>query len=112
MMDDERLNELLRDVMPAGPAPGLRARALSARRPGRAWPWAAAAAAMLAVSLGLHAATVRTAREITQTIGPAEAESAMPELRAIAAGDEALLRRSALWTMQERRDTPRETVTP
>jgi hypothetical protein len=99
-------------VMPAGPSAELRARVLSARPPGRVWPWAAAAAAMLAVTLGLQAATVRTSREIAQRMGPAESETSLTELRAIAGGDEALLRRSALWTLQEQRDTPRETVTP
>jgi hypothetical protein len=60
-MDDRDLERLLARYRPADPPADLRAHAL-ARAPigdaGRTWPWAVAAAALLAISVGLHAATV------------------------------------------------------
>ena len=47
--------DLLRKYRPVGPPADLRARLLVPER--AAWPWAAAAAALLALTFGLHFAT-------------------------------------------------------
>ena len=60
-MNDEQIENLLRSVRPAGPPPDLRARIMSARQ-ARAWPWAAAAAALFAVAAVLQF----SARELRQ----------------------------------------------
>ena len=53
-MNDNELDDLLRRVRPAGPPPELRARILASRPARPAWPWAAAAAALLALTIGLQ----------------------------------------------------------
>lgn len=56
-MTDPDIEDLLRSYQPAGPPPGLRERVLAWTIPSRrAWPWAAAAAALLAATAVLHAA--------------------------------------------------------
>jgi hypothetical protein len=61
-MDDDRIDQVLRQVQPAGPPPHLRARILAARRPvRRSWPWAAAAAALLALTVWLRGADANLA---------------------------------------------------
>ena len=49
-MKDQEIERLLAGARPVGPRPELRARILSRRPVRRAWPWAAAAAAMLALT--------------------------------------------------------------
>ena len=51
---------LLRRYRPVGPPLDLRSRILVPERP--AWPWAVAAAALLALTVGFHAATSRLDR--------------------------------------------------
>lgn len=55
-MNDSELEELLKRVRPAGPAAHLRARILSATAPRPAWPWIAAAAAVLLTTVTLQVA--------------------------------------------------------
>jgi hypothetical protein len=57
------IEDTLRRYRPSGPPATLRDRVL-APPVGRTWPWAAAAAALLAVTLGLQAATRATWRDI------------------------------------------------
>jgi hypothetical protein len=61
-MNDDGVERLLARYRPADPDPALAeaiATAASAddptRRPGRTWPWAVAAAALLGITIGLHA---------------------------------------------------------
>lgn len=64
-MDDDRIEQLLRQVMPPGPPPHLRARILSASRPAkRSWPWAAAAAALFLSALGLELSAGHHRRQV------------------------------------------------
>lgn len=58
-MDDAELEDLLGRVRPAGPPPGLRARIAERRRPLRAWPWVAAAAALLVITAVLQVSAER-----------------------------------------------------
>lgn len=53
-MNDEQLEDRLRQVRPAGPRPELRASIVAARPAARAWPWAVAAAGLLAVAVALQ----------------------------------------------------------
>lgn len=53
-MNDSDIEDLLRKYRPVGPPPRLRARILSAQNAPRVWPWASAAAALLASALALH----------------------------------------------------------
>ena len=62
-MNDDRLEDLLRQVRPTGPPPGLRARITAPRRVQRVWPWALAAAAMLFISVALHASASAAAAQ-------------------------------------------------
>lgn len=59
-MDEPRLEQFLRQYRPVGPPADLRTRVLTPPPPGRVWPWAAAAAALLAVGVALQTVTVRT----------------------------------------------------
>jgi hypothetical protein len=59
--------DLLRKYRPAGAPADLRARLLVPER--AAWPWMAAAAALLALTVGLHAATAVMAK---QSLAPTE----------------------------------------
>lgn len=89
-MDDEKVRELLSRYRPVAPREQLRGRALSAPPPRqRSWPWAAAAAALIAATVGVHAAANRAvARQEPASPG---SESAL----ATALGDDAEARRAA-----------------
>lgn len=61
-MQNEDLEQLLHRYEPAAPPPSLRARVMNVHGGAtRAWPWAAAAAALLALTVWLHDATTRVA---------------------------------------------------
>ena len=56
-MKDDDLERLLQRYEPAAPPASLRARAIGARTEAKpAWPWAVAAAALLAMTVWLHGA--------------------------------------------------------
>ena len=65
-MTDDQIENLLRRVRPAGPPPELRARILSASPPRRAWPWLAAAGALLMMVVSLQS----SAGQLRQQIQP------------------------------------------
>jgi hypothetical protein len=83
-MDETRITELLRRFKPVGPPPELRMFALYPVRADRIWPWATAAAALLAAALGLHVAADRTLATIAVPIDP----SSVDALAAAMGGDE------------------------
>ena len=60
-MHESDVEQLLRRYQPAGPPPELETRIFAPARPLRTWPWATAAAALLALTAGLHVATNRLA---------------------------------------------------
>jgi hypothetical protein len=67
-MHDRDVERLLRRYRPADPAQSLDERIAGlagapTRREPRAWPWAAAAAALLAITVGLHASVRSPANE-------------------------------------------------
>lgn len=58
-MTHDPTEDQLRRWRPVGPPADLRSRILEAPEPKRAWPWAAAAAALLAVTVASNALTWR-----------------------------------------------------
>ena len=71
MNDDRDIETLLRRYRPLEPPPDLRVRVLSAPADTRrAWPWAVAAAALLAASVGLHVARELVVRQLGSTERP------------------------------------------
>lgn len=76
MKDDEILDPLRR-YRPVGPPPRLRGRVVQAKPAARTWPWAVAAAALLAFSIALNT----SARKIdadTSLLVPASAPPSNP----------------------------------
>ncbi len=91
-MDDRDLEELLRRYKPGGPPPELRARIVSTSLVRRTWPWAAAAAALLALTIGVHASAGRTQNELFRSLGqPPSTGEAFRALREVATDDEIAL---------------------
>jgi len=71
-MNEDDIERLLATAQPSGPRPDLRARILSRRPSRRAWPWAVAAAAMLALTALLQsgASAARAAVRTTSAATP------------------------------------------
>ena len=85
-MDDDKVRELLSRYQPIWPPSGLRERAFAAStHRSRTWPWAAAAAALLAAAIGLHVATNRV---LARVAAPAVSLS-VDALATAMGGDEA-----------------------
>jgi hypothetical protein len=92
-MTDPELEDLLRRYQPAGPPAALRARILGDTTPvGRTWPWAVAAAVLLATVVGTHAFTHDTYRQVKRDLEMRS--SGLQQLPALSAaiGDDELLR--------------------
>jgi hypothetical protein len=103
-MDDRELEEVLGRYRPRGPSSDLRQSVL-AGRPGRVWPWAVAAAALLAMTIGFSSAAER--------LRPAAIAPPQPVLQAWVdaqpmdkAEIEWSLERLALITAVQQRDSP------
>jgi hypothetical protein len=67
-MSEHELDELLRRYRPATPPAELRNRLTSVRPTRRTWPWAAAAAAVFLVTVGLHVSTERIYRVLGDSV--------------------------------------------
>ena len=86
-MRDDDIETVLKRYRPVGPDPGLRGRILARAAPRRAWPWAAAAAALLAATAGFHAATARLQGLPTATPNEQARAAAVDELTIGLGGD-------------------------
>src|SRR5690349_13917537 len=115
-MRDHEIDALLQSVRPAGPPPWLRERLVEQGTPARSWPWVAAAAALLAMTIGLQllAAGVRVdgsgaaARAV-------ETDEQDTEALSVAFGDDAAALQAALRRRELdalRRADPEPTPTP
>ena len=75
-MDDDKVWELIGRYRPVGPPDALRARALASPVPAaRTWPWAAAAAALLAATVGFHTAANRAIAAVAEPADPLSMEA-------------------------------------
>jgi hypothetical protein len=99
--DDELLRELNR-YRPVGPPPRLRDRVLQMKQPARTWPWAVAAAALLALSVALNAGARRIEAD-TSVLLPAS-ERAPDPFDEVPAGLRAMAEREAFFTRLEQGD--------
>lgn len=90
-MDDQQVEDLLKRYRPAAPPDSLRERCLTPLRPTRVWPWAAAAAALFAITVGLEAAAGALARAAV-VVAPDPTAQAIAELAEALGGDAAARR--------------------
>ena len=80
-MDDRDLETMLGRYRPAAADAGLKGRVLGpAAATGRTWPWAVAAAALLAMSLGLHMNASRGMAKMQAGLPPDERAVALQGL--------------------------------
>jgi hypothetical protein len=94
-MTDPEIEDLLRRYRPAGPPPDLRGRVMTEAAPvGRTWPWAAAAAVLLATVVGLNLAAEHTYDDLRQ--GVLQTANTVPPLSPLdpALEDDELFRRT------------------
>jgi hypothetical protein len=87
-VNDRDVDSLLRRYRPAGPSEELRARCLAPARAHlrRTWPWATAAAALLAITLSLHIAATRASARISVPAPSDPAADAVVSLTEILGG--------------------------
>ena len=110
MKDDNDLENLLRRYEPVGPSASLRARVVGARTSSRTWPWAAAAAALLALSVWLGASAERLMQRNEVDVAASQRLREVNALTEII-GDAENPRALAEW-MIERRDADRALESP
>jgi hypothetical protein len=94
-MNEPDVEDLLRRYRPVGPPPELRGRVVAPVPPvRRAWPWAAAAAALLASVCVLQVSTRNIYQSVGHAVGGGEVVNLdeFPALRAAIADDELLER--------------------
>lgn len=104
-VDDQQAEALLKRYRPAGPPEALRERCLTPLQVARVWPWAAAAAALLATTLGVQMAAGAAMAGAKITSAPDPSADAVADL-AEALGGDAAARRAAeeIIDLQMRRD--------
>ena len=78
-MNDDEIERRLRGTRPIGPSPELRARIFARRPQKRAWPWAVAAAALLALTTLLQVGAT-AARQGVRAAAAAASPDAESEL--------------------------------
>ena len=92
--EEDDILALLRAVVPLGPPPDLRERIFAAGQPS-AWRWAAAAAALLIVTMALQSWTDRIAQVVRPSSPTASAVAGLTDL--LGGGEEA--RSIAAWVV-------------
>ena len=96
MRDDDILDPLRR-YRPAGPPPRLRARVVQVQSAARTWPWAVAAAALLALSIALNTGARRidadTSLLVPASVPASDPFDGLPEALRATAEREAFLMR-------------------
>jgi hypothetical protein len=103
-MNEDDLEQLLQRYEPAGPPPSLRARVVAARPDAmRAWPWAVAAAALLALTVWLHDATARVVGRYADLAADASGEDALISMMGDTDEARAIARRIAVMDADARR---------
>lgn len=85
-MTEPELEELLRRYRPVGPPLDLRARVLSADTR-RAWPWAAAAAALLAATVYFHTSANHIVASANVPASPDATDQAISLMTEMLGGD-------------------------
>jgi hypothetical protein len=108
-MTDPELDDLLRRYRPAGPPAELRARLIASAAPmPRTWPWAAAAAALLAAVCVTQLWTRNVYEGVRRTVVPAWASalSNLPALESAVEKDPLLRERIEALARQERSEIP------
>lgn len=106
-MDDRQVEDLLRRYRPAGPPESLRVRCLTPSPVARVWPWAAAAAALLAITVVLEAAAAQAIAAAEVVVGPEPTAHAIAELAESLGGD-AAAHRAAEQILEEQLRRDRE----
>lgn len=91
-MDERQVEDLLKRYRPAGPPDALRARCLTPPPVARVWPWAAAAAALLAIVVGSQAAVAGATVGANIVTAPDDRDNAVAALTEAFGGDGAARR--------------------
>ena len=99
MNDDFDSVDLLRRYRPAGPPPDLRARIFASSGTRRAWPWAAAAAALLVIIVGLQIETANL--EQASPKDPGREETIAEAVWILGGGPEAHRAAEYAWSQHE-----------
>lgn len=86
-MDDQQVEALLKRYRPAGPPESLRERCLTPSRDARVWPWAAAAAALLASTVAIQGAAADAVAGANVVVTPDPTARAIAELAEALGGD-------------------------
>jgi hypothetical protein len=89
IVDDRQVEELLRRYRPAAPPESLRERCVPAPRLAPVWPWATAAAALLAITFALEAAATDAMASAGVAVAPDTTEQAAAQLAETLGGDDA-----------------------
>lgn len=105
-MDDQQLEDLLTRYRPAGPPESFRARCLTPPVT-RVWPWATAAAALLAITVGLEAAAAGAMARADVAVASDPTAQAIAELAETLGGD-AAARRAAEQVIDDQMRRDRE----
>lgn len=91
-LTDDDIEARLRRYRPSGPPARLRDRCLVPARQPRVWPWAAAAAALWALALGMNSAMSGMVRHAAIDEAPDPSVAAVAQLADALGGDEAARR--------------------
>jgi hypothetical protein len=101
MYEEDEVQRRLRLVRPIAPSPELRARIVG-QTTGRAWPWAAAAAALLGFSVTLSSATGRGISELQAiALNQPPFDDRLASVKQVLGGDEESIRMATFVVLGE-----------